>query len=1304
MNLPKELKGHEFLDSILIAAERPVNINKIKKSLEAKIQKKDFLIDAEFVLNCLNKKKSWRASAANLFVACLRGYCEYGVDSKEESETNRKRRCFKKGLDFGKKMIIEIPDSRAIRSLITYYERNNDYLEGFALLTLLKDDEWTKYKRKIMKKNLPHYNKKKGKESTNSINELTKTFLKHIGYQSLEKNYSSTILLYGDIDMNVIDGSSIWLASIAEVLSECGFDIHFLLKYNISRSILIENLKGREDVIFIEPKKFDIYNRGLTPIESANIIEVLDGIYGGYDKIILRGMKVSTVCSGRSSLWNRIWTYLTDFYTIEKEKGLVVDEKICEILKDARFTCSKFLVQTNQIAQFMEKRIGIPKKQILELPPMIPDKLLNCQEKKIGHNKKKIKIGYAGKIAPQWGVLELIDYGKKLTKKGYNLEINIIGDKIHSNTIEYPVFRETSTKLLENTSIVNWHKGLSRSDTIEIMETMDLAWCYRDPSLELHTMELSTKLLENISMNLPFIATRNKINSRLLGDKYPLFVDNKEQLNRIIENFINGKIRLDFSNDKYRNIVKKHTISDIRKNKIKPFLKNSNEGLTNKKNILISGHDLKFIGEFESYLKQKGYFVKRDVWKWGEPGDEVRSEYLAEWADIVFCEWGLANAVWYSQNLAKDKRLIIRIHLQEINERARRFPPKINMENVNATIFVANHVKQKAIELFNWQNSGMHVITNYVNTERLNIPKLEESSKQIGIMGVVPMRKRMDRALKLLEKIRKLDSEFKLSIKGKLPKDYPWMLSGRKDELSYYEKQFDDIENKTYLSNNVNFEGYTNTISEWYRKIGFVLSPSDFESFHYTIADGVASGALPLIWPWEGSKEIYPKEWIVKDTKDAAKCIIRYNNAKPKEKRSIINRNRNYIVSSFGMEKVFDELEILTTRKLNIIEKITLKSKDVLLNVKLRSGKSYILSGSIETKADEKERAALIKFTFDKKETEINSLKHKMSFSDNVGAYLYLPTGKGGREFTKIITIPENANVEKITIQKWNDCKNDIIIKKIGLLSLKNKLMYESFSNLNINRKKIIDLTPAKDSYIYKYINQTKGKYEPETMATICALIDNGYNSFFDIGANIGLYSSITSTIFQNKVNIHAFEPAPDLNKIANDIAKINSINYKCHDIALSDKTGTADFYLSPITDTSHSLNPDFRKSKNVISVELNTLNNFCKKHDIWPDLLKIDTETTEFNVLAGGKKLFEKKRPWIVCEVLDGSGKKIENLLNRYNYHFYHIKESELQKEIKIKGCSKNRDWLFAPSEIPKKLADNINLWRAYLYNGCMK
>ena len=216
LKLPAELKGHEFTNLIGIATERPVNIHKIQNKIQNEIKKETFLSDAEFVLNALNKKIEWKATAANLFVACLRVACEYKINE---------------GLEFGSRMIIKNPDSRAIKSLITYYHRNNNYQEAFALLTLLENDEWSKYKRKIMERNLSNYKKNTIQNGGNNINELTKVFLKHIGYQSLEKNYPSAILLYGDIDMNVIDGSSIWLASIAEALSECGFEIHFLLKY-----------------------------------------------------------------------------------------------------------------------------------------------------------------------------------------------------------------------------------------------------------------------------------------------------------------------------------------------------------------------------------------------------------------------------------------------------------------------------------------------------------------------------------------------------------------------------------------------------------------------------------------------------------------------------------------------------------------------------------------------------------------------------------------------------------------------------------------------------------------------------------------------------------------------------------------------------------------------------------------------------------------------------------------------------------------------------------------------------------------
>ena len=81
-------------------------------------------------------------------------------------------------------------------------------------------------------------------------------------------------------------------------------------------------------------------------------------------------------------------------------------------------------------------------------------------------------------------------------------------------------------------------------------------------------------------------------------------------------------------------------------------------------------------------------------------------------------------------------------------------------------------------------------------------------------------------------------------------------------------------------------------------------SPSDFESFHYSIADGVSSGAMPIIWPWDGAKEIYSEGWVINDTQDAANVIL---NSEIDE--NILDENRDLIRSRYGLDFIFKELE-----------------------------------------------------------------------------------------------------------------------------------------------------------------------------------------------------------------------------------------------------------------------------------------------------------------------------------------------------------------------------------------------------------
>lgn len=289
------------------------------------------------------------------------------------------------------------------------------------------------------------------------------------------------------------------------------------------------------------------------------------------------------------------------------------------------------------------------------------------------------------------------------------------------------------------------------------------------------------------------------------------------------------------------------------------------------KKVLVAGHDLKFAGAILDELEANGCEVLIDRWEGHNKHDADRSQQLLDQADIVVCEWGLGNAVWYSNNLQPHQSMVVRVHSQEL------FLPflrQINKSKVGKFIFVGELIRKAAIASHGVPSSKTVVIPNFVDTENLNRPKLEGSEKTLGIVGIVPKSKRLDRALDVLEGLLKHDSDYKLRIKGKTPEDYPWM-KNRPEEMEFYSQQNRRIEliNSKYPGA-VLFDGFGPDMKDWYRKVGVVLSTSDFESFHLTLADGAASGSAPVSLNWPGADLIYPAIWLSGTTCDMVKAIL----------------------------------------------------------------------------------------------------------------------------------------------------------------------------------------------------------------------------------------------------------------------------------------------------------------------------------------------------------------------------------------------------------------------------------------------
>ena len=125
--------------------------------------------------------------------------------------------------------------------------------------------------------------------------------------------------------------------------------------------------------------------------------------------------------------------------------------------------------------------------------------------------------------------------------------------------------------------------------------------------------------------------------------------------------------------------------------------------------------------------------------------------------------------------------------------------------------------------------------------------------------------------------------------------------------MEFYRTQYKRIEDMNQKRpGSVIFDGYGEDMADWYRNVGFVISTSDFESFHLTLADGAASEATSGSIAWPGADLIYPLDWLAATPKGVAELLLNRQSAK--------KQDRAYVVEHFDQVAVLDDLvEAITT-------------------------------------------------------------------------------------------------------------------------------------------------------------------------------------------------------------------------------------------------------------------------------------------------------------------------------------------------------------------------------------------------------
>ena len=119
------------------------------------------------------------------------------------------------------------------------------------------------------------------------------------------------VVLYGDVNLNILDGSATWLVSLAETLTLTDSTIHVVLKAQVTTDRLLTRITRHPQIVVHEA----VPTKGMAAMSPEDAVSRLEDVVSAVDAsiLIIRG-SVMAAAAGRSELLSaRLWSYVTDF-------------------------------------------------------------------------------------------------------------------------------------------------------------------------------------------------------------------------------------------------------------------------------------------------------------------------------------------------------------------------------------------------------------------------------------------------------------------------------------------------------------------------------------------------------------------------------------------------------------------------------------------------------------------------------------------------------------------------------------------------------------------------------------------------------------------------------------------------------------------------------------------------------------------------------------------------------------------------------------------------------------------------------
>jgi len=193
-------------------------------------------------------------------------------------------------------------------------------------------------------------------------------------------------------------------------------------------------------------------------------------------------------------------------------------------------------------------------------------------------------------------------------------------------------------------------------------------------------------------------------------------------------------------------------------------------------------------------------------------------------------------------------------------------------------------------------------------------------------------------------------------------------------------------------------------------------------------------------------------------------------------------------------------------------------------------------------------------------------------------------------------------------------------------------------------------------------------RFEPYTVRALRAAVEPG-DTVFDVGANIGFFSTLLSRLVGPGGRVVSFEPEPEnLGMLRANLDANVCFNVTVVPRAAGAEPGVATFSVDEATGATGHLGGEATAGElavgtgkvRLIEIPVDTIDRVSARDAVAPDVIKLDIEGGEIHALTGASNTLRTHRPFVVSELTGESGADVVRLLDGHGYVMWNLETGQ--------------------------------------------